>query len=40
MAQAGTCAQSNLTFAVYDQNINEQSHKQEKTPMRSALGKT
>ena len=32
------CAQSNLTITVYDQNKDEQSHKQHETPVRSALG--
>ena len=32
------CAQSNLTITVYDQSKEEQSQKQDKTPVRSALG--
>ena len=35
-----TCAQSNLTITVYDQNKTEQSQKQKETPVRSALGQT
>ena len=31
------CAQSNLTITVYDQNKDEQSQKQDETPVRSAL---
>ena len=33
------CAQSNLTTTVYDQNKNEQSQKEDETPVRPALGK-
>ena len=32
------CAQSNLTITVYDQSKDEQSQKQDETPVRSALG--
>ena len=32
------CAQSNLTITVYDQYKDEQSQKQDETPVRSALG--
>ena len=32
------CAQSNLTITVYDQTKDEQSQKQDETPVRSALG--
>ena len=32
------CAKSNLTITVYDQSKNEQSQKQNGTPLRSALG--
>ena len=32
------CAQSNLTITVYDQSKEEQSQKQDETPVRSALG--
>ena len=32
------CAQSDLTITVYDQNKDDQSHKQDETPVRSALG--
>ena len=32
------CAQPNLTITVYDQSKDEQSQKQDETPVRSALG--
>ena len=34
------CAQSNLAITVYDQNKQENSQKQDETPVRSALGQT
>ena len=34
----GICAQSSLTITVYDQSKDEQSQKQDETPVRSALG--
>ena len=34
------CAQSSLTITVYDQSKDEQSQKQDETPVRSALGQT